>query len=287
MRTLSANLIAAKNALGTSSAWLSCMVLTLNDATVERFVLNTEAITYGGNEYTPKDFQCDAVESLGLNVLPELSLRFNNVDRYLEKYMTQGISDVDKFTLGTIQLFPVNSGLLTEDYSSLAVTYSLMQEPARDGNWLVFKLTDGGLGITEFPEGEYDSMVCGKQVTFGDPICQYVGQSITGVTLSGTDPIQITIEDHQWTTGDVIVISKALGITPTINGTYTITVDGLDTFTLDDTNSAMFSGSYSGSGVAGLPTCNKSYEDCKYRGNQTHFGGQLGLDAKGPRIVVR
>jgi hypothetical protein len=70
--------------------------------------------------------------------------------------------------------------------------------------------------------------------------------AITGITLSGTDPVQITIVAHGLTTGRQGVFSSVGGTTELNDNTYKITKVDADNFTLQGTDSSNFTAWTSG-----------------------------------------
>ena len=78
-----------------------------------------------------------------------------------------------------------------------------------------------------------------------------VGNSITITAATNANPVSLTSVGHGQMTGTVVVISGATGNWTPINGTFTITVTGADTFTIP-VNSTTF-GALTGSPVAATP----------------------------------
>jgi len=70
--------------------------------------------------------------------------------------------------------------------------------------------------------------------------------AITGITLSGTDPVQITIVAHGLTTGRQGVFSSVGGTDELDDNTYKITLVDADNFTLQGTDSSDFTAWTSG-----------------------------------------
>lgn len=70
--------------------------------------------------------------------------------------------------------------------------------------------------------------------------------TITNVTLSGTNPVQVTSINNNLQTGSIITVSNVLGTIELNGSTYTVTVIDADNFTLDGTDSSTFSAYVSG-----------------------------------------
>jgi hypothetical protein len=114
--------------------------------------------------------------------------------------------------------------------------------------------------------------------------CGYAQKAIAGITLSGTNPVSIQINNHNWNTGDSIRLDDVLGIMPTLDDEYIITKTDADNFTLDGTNSSLFSGSFT-SGTVGLSACRRTLADCRHRENSVRFGGFAGMRSGGVKIA--
>ena len=70
--------------------------------------------------------------------------------------------------------------------------------------------------------------------------------NITAVTLVGTDPVVITSASHALAVGYKVTISGVVGATELNGNTYTISVVTADTFTLNGTDSSLFTAYTSG-----------------------------------------
>lgn len=78
--------------------------------------------------------------------------------------------------------------------------------------------------------------------------CIAASKTITGASKS--NPCQITIVDHGYSTGDVVMITAVGGMTVLNDKLYTITVIGTDTFALNGINSSAYSDWTTGGTVA-------------------------------------
>jgi hypothetical protein len=81
-----------------------------------------------------------------------------------------------------------------------------------------------------------------------DVLCKplWVGHEceIESITIPASGPLVVTTTaDHEWLTGWTVNMTDIEGISD-VDGTYTITVTGDDTFTLDGTDGAEFSGTF-------------------------------------------
>jgi hypothetical protein len=74
--------------------------------------------------------------------------------------------------------------------------------------------------------------------------CVATATAVTGATKS--NPCQVTVAGHGYTTGDIVLLSSIVGMTQLNNKLYQISVDGLDTFTLNGINSLSYTDFISG-----------------------------------------
>ncbi len=106
--------------------------------------------------------------------------------------------------------------------------------------------------------------------------CGYAGKTITAVTLSGTNPVQITATAHGFVTGDLVRIygiGGATPIVPALDADYTITRTDADQFTLDGTDSSDYTGTYTSGGKAGYAKCSRLLTQCRINGRSANYGG--------------
>ena len=291
MKHLTDNLLDAKNEVARNAAALLLAEVILNDATVLLWVRNTVAVTYpttGGRLYSPKSFTCDAIDSGRPGYLESNSIKVDDTDRSLEQYMSQGISRECKFKGGTVKLTVVDSLLLDEAGTDQELVFDIVASPGRQGNWKVLELAGDDPSRMRFPGSRYVSQ-CAPDVVehFGELPCGYQGITITGIVLSGADPVQIQATSNLGSTGSVFSIDGAAGITPSLDGVYQITWVSSNAFTLDGTASSDYAGTYTGGGTAGFADCPGQYEDCIERDNAERFGGCLGLANRGIVIALR
>lgn len=113
--------------------------------------------------------------------------------------------------------------------------------------------------LTEKPFGQVKATVTGtldsvnKIVTYFDnsPVLSIItGKVISNVTLVGTDPVLVTATTHGFSTGNSVGIIQVVGTTQLNNHVYVITKVNDNSFTLDGTNSSLFS-AYISDGLCG------------------------------------
>lgn len=105
-------------------------------------------------------------------------------------------------------------------------------------------------GITVTPESV--SVIDGGKYSLSMRIKGWNEVTISAITLSGTDPVQITANHHGASTGDEQTLA---GITelagPDLNTAFGVTVINNNNFSLDGTNSSDYSGVYTSGGTTG------------------------------------
>jgi len=89
-------------------------------------------------------------------------------------------------------------------------------------------------------------------------------KEIENITLSGTEPILLTITAHGFISGEEIRLISVKGITPSLDGTYIVTVIDNDNLTLNGTDSSNYTGTFE-SGIA----CFASLAEFHYQGLTT------------------
>jgi len=136
-RNLSASMIAEKNKVSTSSAWLVLVEVTFTDSSVKRFVKNTEDITYDdGNKYIAANFEINVIGSNLEGNLPNPVLKVCNIGRLLTDKIRDGVcEDAD------VKITYVNSKLLSEDYEAADMEYNYsIRKVEADAQWAYFTL---------------------------------------------------------------------------------------------------------------------------------------------------
>lgn len=185
--TLSQALITEKNKNNTGSAWLVFVKITLLDARIIRFCLNTENITYDGYLYYGTYFKLTPVESSTEGVLPSVTLSVDNAGRVMQGYAR----DQDGCEGATILITYVNSRLLDEDYSELETEYEVVEADA-DEKYVNFRLGAPNPINRKFPLHEYTDVICSN--VFKGTRCGYVGaETVCLKTLSACSDYDNTV----------------------------------------------------------------------------------------------
>lgn len=278
-QTMTPNLTARKNQLSQPGAWVWLLTMTLPDgATTLRFAANTEDVVYGGNTYTAFNF---SIDSFGCNTdgeIPELTMVVTNIGYAVQDYMRS-----NNGLIGSVVSFVcVDTDLLSEDYSedltSLTVT-------GAQNTWPDIELSLSVPAAVRYrvPENRYNPHSCWHK--FRTSRCGYDGSAISAITKTSGAVVSIDMAAaHGFTTGESVEIEYS-GITG-LDGVYTITVVDTDTFTLDGTDGADYSGTYTSGGLAGYATCDRIPAACITRGRfPGNYGGPLSLRREGVRYA--
>ena len=110
-------------------------------------------------------------------------------------------------------------------------------------------------------------------------------QLTVAACMTGTDPVKIEVTGHRAETDDEITLAGIAGITPSLDGTYTVTYVDDDNYSLQGTDSSDYSGTYTSGGTSAYAGCNGLRKNCWQRKNETMFGGFPGLLAETMRIA--
>lgn len=271
------NLTFLKNQLSQPGAWVWLLTVTLpNGGPTLRYVSNTENVVYGGQTYTAFSFSIDGFSINTDGEIPELTMSVSNIGYTIQDYMREYGGLIG----GIVSYVQVNTQYLAEDYSedltSLTIVGAVTTWPD-----IHFTLSIPSELRYRVPEDRYSPYSCrhrfrtaaGEYTTR----CGYTGQSIVGVTLSSTSPVSVQATGHGFVTGDEVRIFSVVGITGGLAGDYVITRTDDNYFTLDDTDSSDFSGSFT-SGKVGYADCDRIPSACVERGRfPGAYGGPLSL----------
>jgi len=285
MKNLPANIVMAKNELSTTSAWLIMLDINLNNVeqTVLRYVRNNENITFDGDLYKACNFELEPTEQSSGGEIPSVTLRVSNVSHLLRPYL----EELDGGIGSTVKVTVINSDLLDEDYTELEMTFDVI-DCNRSAQWITFTLGAPNPLRQMLLLDKYLALHCNWH--FNDVVlqqgfeCDYAGKDIEGITLSGSNPVSVQITGHTFTTGDFIKFADIVGTTELNGNSYIVTVTDADNFTLDGTDSSMFS-AYVSAGKAGYASCSRTLADCRIRGNKVNFGGSSALRSGGVVIA--
>ena len=274
---------ALKNQISQSGVWLWLLEIEILNGPTLRYARNTEAVTYGGNVYSPFNFSIGNFVVNTDGELPEIEAYITNIGYAVQAYMR----DYDGLVGSTITCLYVNTTYLDVDYSEDAMSWRV----SGVGNmWPHLAVT---LGVPTEVRGRaintrYSAYACSHE-RFRDAWCGYVGEDIASISLpSGTpvqittatgystkniegieyhedvslfnwtlyeenvltyNPIHITITDHGYVSGQTVTVADVSDLSPTINGDHRIRVVDDNTFQLVDTDGEDYSGIWSSGGT--------------------------------------
>lgn len=175
MKDLPANLVTEKNKVYGSDPWITLLEITLTDSTVIRLCNNTADITYDSDVYTSFPFLIDPIISDAEGMIPALSLKVSNITRFLQPYLESlngGLGSTVKFII-------VNTGLLSEDYTELELTFTIMG-CAATAKWVEWTLGMANPFNRRFPLWRYLAEHCPWTFTGGVAVGENVECGYTG-----------------------------------------------------------------------------------------------------------
>jgi len=262
----------------TSGTWMWLCQFVVPTQTSRYLARNTEPVVYAGQSYNASNFKVGRQPFCGDGSIPRVMLQVSNVNQQMERIInaTQGALG------GQVKLIRVNSRFLTNPITALEYDYQVLASQS-DRQWATFQLGIPNPFTQPALLRHYSCSMCpyATPSLYRGPECGYSPHlTVTGVTVTGPAvPIYVwTIGiNHQLETGDRIELAGITGITPSLNGTWTITVLAGNYFSLDGSDVGSYSGSYGGGGTIAFADCDGSIEACRRR-NGARFNGELGLD---------
>jgi len=232
------------------------------------------------HEYGNFAFNIDPIKIASDESIPSTKINFQNISRFL--YPTiweQDIADGSE-----IELSLASAKYLMDGHEQLSMLFDLL-EGVLDSQVASFTLSVPNLLVRRASPKDYKSYFCGWE--YRSVECGYTisGFTVDGITLSGTDPVSVRETNHIFSTGDSVILTEIVGITPSLNGTYVITKVNADDFTLDGTDSSDYTGSWSSGGRVSHTSCKKTLSDCRQRSQQARFGAEIGTRRSGITLV--
>lgn len=261
MKSLPADLVIEKNKIATNSAWLVLLHIKMNDPdeSILRFVRNTEDVVFLGETYLAFPFEIDQTMQDSKGQIPSISLRISNATRLfyekLELY-EGGIGSV-------VTIAVVNSAYLGlgEQYAELVMTFDVIGCTATQ-QWCTFVLGAPNPLLKRFPKYRYISSHCGWK--FGGIECGY----------SVDD--EWSFDHGVYTINDLVYIGDPIFLTNRTN------------YKCSATHSSSLTnkpGTRGGMNYWGATPCSRTLSDCRLYENSARFGGYVGLEAGGLKIV--
>lgn len=168
MRTLSANLIQAKNMLGGDQPWIILIVLALTGGTTFRLASNNEDITFQGELFTAFPLQIELPKESSKGEIPTVKLGLANATRAIQVHLEAQNGGVGS----TVQLIIVNAGLLAENYAELTMDFDVLSSDCT-AQWISVTLGSPNPLRSRFPLHRFIAMHCNWQ--FKSVECGYAG----------------------------------------------------------------------------------------------------------------
>jgi phage-related protein len=228
--------------------------------------------------YQKFNFTIDPQKQTSTGEITEVMVTVKDIRKVIGAYLR----DLDGAVSSIVKLTVANSDLLHEDFAELEVTWQVMSTHTEDYA-VVFSLGRPHVLQQRFPLHRFMALHC--RWRFEQCECAYTGKTVAGVILSGTDPVSIGVTGHGWATGDYIRLADIAGISPSLDGSYEITVADGNNFSLDDSDSSDYTGAYTSGGTAGFALCNRTLAECRQRGNGPRFGGFAGMRSGTVRVA--
>ena len=281
---LSPNIILEKNLSSGTTPWVILMKISLPDAaaTILRFAQNTEDVTFDGDLYTAFPFQLEPITQEVKGQIATVLVHISNITRYIHPYLEALLGG-----MGTrVRLTAINTG--SQEAADIAAYEETSMEftvvdCSTDSKWVTFTLGAPNPLIQRFPLDKYLAEHCNS--LFKDVVCGYTGAAISGITLTGTDPVVITTTAvHGMITAAIVDFESILGTTELNGNAYAITYADTTSFTLDGTDSSLFT-AYISDGIVGHASCNRNLSDCYLRNNSARFNNFPALRSGGVRFA--
>lgn len=245
---------------------------------------NPGDISYGGVTYTGYNLKWNEDDRGADAGLPACTFTISNVMRSLVNSMQAG----DYYRGCECDVVLYNTAEPLVDYSEDIRNFVIINHNMNMQD-VTFFLSSPQEIVDLIPTDVYIPYSCRHQFPnwdndFVGSRCGYAGVAVSAVVLSGASPVQITATDHGLVSGESCFVKDIAGITPALDGPYVATRLDDDNFTLDDTVSSDYSGSYSGGGSCGYNECPRHKSACRIRGKITRFGATPNLRTESLRV---
>jgi len=155
VKTLPTTIVREKNKLYTPDPWVVLLHITLSAGVHLYFCSNNEDVTFGGQVYTAFPFYLDATKQTSKGEIPTISLRVCNVTQLVHAYLEQ----LDGAVGAEVQVQVVNAGHLSEDFTELDMTFSVLSTEA-DAEWVTFNLGAASPLRRRYPPYRFIALHC-------------------------------------------------------------------------------------------------------------------------------
>jgi phage-related protein len=160
------------NKLASTLPWLLLLELTLPDASVLRFVRNTEDIVFGGYTWTAYPFTLGDQGQSGDGKVQAVTLQAGNAARALTPYLEQYGGLVGS----QVRLIVIHAGNLAADYALLTLAYDILAcHISPDGLWVEWSLGAENPMRRRFPTYVVVPLHCAWVARFKGAECAYAG----------------------------------------------------------------------------------------------------------------
>lgn len=166
------------NKLVSTAPWLLLLELILPDATVLRFVRNTDDIECpigSGIIWTAYPFDLGNRGESGDGKVQTVTLKVSNIARALTPYM----EEYDGLVGSDVRLIVVHEANLSADYAALTLAYTIIAATLPDDIWIEFSLGAESPMRRRFPIYAAIPLHCGWVANFKGAECAYAGGDST------------------------------------------------------------------------------------------------------------
>ena len=182
--SLSSVVIAEKNKLHSTSAWLIALEITVPGvAEPIRVVRNSENISWRSKIWIAFPFELEEIGEESKGEVPRVQIRVSNVSRAMELYLqhydiyckTEGYTPIE------VSIFVVNSLDLANDDPAVQYDFELIQ-PKTDSRWATFTLGATNPFERRFPPNRMSKSHCRFRFNYpagSDKRCGWTGSGFT------------------------------------------------------------------------------------------------------------
>lgn len=173
--TLSSTVIDEKNALGTDSAFLVALEITIPGVvTPIRVVRNNENITWRGYEWLKFPFELEEISQGNKGEVPQVNLKVSNVSRVMEAYIQEydTYTKINGYTPIEVTIYVVNSNDLANTTPAVEHDF-ILKQPKTSSMWATFVLSASNPYRRRVPQGRILKNHC--RFRYKDRRCQYIG----------------------------------------------------------------------------------------------------------------
>jgi hypothetical protein len=255
--TLPVGIILEKNKLFTDSTWYILLDVTINNLAKTKlyYVKNMDSVTYGGNTYTPIDFDVEISKEGIKGEIPVIQLKIQNVDRIVGGYVEAANGGIGT----TVLISVINGGAL-----ALQREYSVIGSSIDGVGYVTFSLGAPNLLRQRYPLYRYIADSC--PWWFKAHECKYEDPTANRVTGSGGG-VYVCYIDHV-SASDNCPVTGA---------------NWMDYWRISTGSASTWSAGVSYS--AGTATCDRNLDACRDYSNTINYGGAKGLTNRNTRVV--